>query len=98
MSPNTKTLNDSRTDHAEEIESIKSIIAAISGISADAFQDDQTLTGDLAWDSLDIVECAMEIEEQFDLSVPEDMMDEVRTVRQVIDGVLHLLAAPHETG
>lgn len=92
MSLKTEVLNDSSADHAVETEDIKRILAGISGISIDAIQDDHTLTGDLAWDSLDQVECAMEIEEQFDVSVPEDMMDGVHTVRDAIDGVLRLLA------
>jgi acyl carrier protein len=71
---------------------VKRIVAEVSGVALDVIQEDQTLFGDLAWDSLDLVECAMEIEEHFDLSVPDEMTDEVKMVGDVIEGVLTLLA------
>jgi len=46
---------------------------------------------DLNYDSLDAVEYAMRIEEEFDVSVPDDRAQAVRTVRNALDAVLPLL-------
>jgi acyl carrier protein len=40
---------------------------------------------DLEADSLDVVEFVMELEEEFDISVPEEELAEVKTVGQAFD-------------
>ena len=49
---------------------------------------------ELPWDSLDLVECVMEIEEEFDVSVPDELVEEAKTVGDITDGVLALLQPP----
>ena len=71
---------------------VKVIVAEHASIPAEEIREDHHLFDDLACDSLDIVEIAMEIEEQFDAPVSDDLGDRVRTVRDVADGVLQLLA------
>jgi acyl carrier protein len=46
---------------------------------------DATFAEDLDADSLDVVEFVMELEEEFDISVPEDELAEVKTVGQAFD-------------
>ena len=46
---------------------------------------EQTFIGDLSADSLDIVELIMELEEEFDLDIPEDQAEKIETVGQAID-------------
>jgi len=53
--------------------------------------EDDHLERDLSADSLDIVEIAMEVEEHFDISVPDEQSESPRTVRQIVDAVLPLL-------
>jgi acyl carrier protein len=50
------------------------------------------LVDDLGFDSLTMVETALEIDEEFDVSVPDEMMETVRTVGDIVDGILQL---PH---
>ncbi len=92
MLPQTESLNPAISEPAKVVEDVRRIAAEISGMPPTSIRDDQTLTGDLAWDSLDVVECAMEIEETFDVSVPEDLTDSVRTVHDLIEGVCRLVA------
>jgi len=44
-----------------------------------SFQDD------VGADSLDIVELVMELEEEFDINIPDDQADRIKTVGEAID-------------
>jgi acyl carrier protein len=70
---------------------IKQIVAEFSNIAAEEIREDHNVFDDLGWDSLDIVECTMEIEEHFDISVPDDLAENIKTVGEIIDGVRQLL-------
>ena len=48
---------------------------------------------DLHADSLDMVELAMEMEDLFDISVPDDAIDRIRTVGQAADFIREQLEA-----
>jgi acyl carrier protein len=70
---------------------VREIVAESSGMVPETLREDQLLR-ELSWDSLDQTECAMEIEEHFDISVPDELIDQAKTVGGVADGVLALLA------
>jgi acyl carrier protein len=74
------------------LEDVKRIVSESSGVPFEQIDETETLLRDLPWDSLDLVECAMEIEEQFGINVPDELMDQAKTVGDVADGVLMLLA------
>ncbi len=71
---------------------VKQIVAEFSNVAADEIRENQNVFDDLGWDSLDIVECTMEIEEHFGISVPDELADRVQTVGQIVAGVVTLLA------
>jgi acyl carrier protein len=71
---------------------VRQILAEFSDISAERIREEHTLLGDLGMDSLDVVESTMEIEEHFDISVPDEVGERVKTVGDVADGVLAILA------
>ncbi len=71
---------------------VKEIVAEHATTPAEDIREDHHLLDDLGCDSLDIVEIAMEIEEQFSVPVPDELGEQARTVRDVVDGVLQLLA------
>jgi acyl carrier protein len=73
---------------------VRHIVAESAGIAPDEIQGDDMLLRDLPWDSLDLVECTMEIEEHFDINVPDDLVDHAKTVGDIVDGILTLLAQP----
>jgi acyl carrier protein len=47
----------------------------------------------LAIDSMDAVEILFELENEFDINIPDDAVRHVRNVRQMCEGVEKLLAA-----
>jgi len=79
-------------DRDEVLESVAQIVAEQIGAQADRIAEANALVEDLGCDSLDIVEIAMELEEHFDISIPDEFDKTARTVGDVTDGVLQLLA------
>ena len=75
------------------------VIAIVSeriGTPADKITCDTTLQGDLNYDSLDVVETIMEIEDEFDIEIPDGDVNEnlAWTVGMVVDYVNKRLNAP----
>ena len=61
------------------------LVANNLGAERSEIAREQTFIGDLSADSLDIVELIMELEEEFDLDIPEDEAEKIETVGQAID-------------
>lgn len=68
------------------------IVAEQMAVQPERIRDGDSLVGDIGCDSLDIVEISMEIEEHFDVSVPDELAEKARTIGEVTDGVLELLS------
>jgi acyl carrier protein len=60
------------------------------GVDATAIRLETSLMGDLGADSLDIVELVMEIEEVFDVTIPDDAADQIKTVQDAIQWIRRL--------
>jgi acyl carrier protein len=72
-------------------EEVIQIVAEFSSLSAEKISENHNVFDDLGWDSLDVVECTMEIEEHFGITVPDEMGENIKTVGEIIDGVQQLL-------
>ena len=75
----------------EVVERVKRIVAEFTDLEPERMRPDHQLVADLGCDSLDVVEIAMEIEEQFDIAIP-DAVEQARTIEEIVDGVVRLLA------
>lgn len=60
-------------------------------IPADQVSPDSAFISDLGFDSLDVVEFMMEIEDAFNVSVPDEASERILTVRQAVDEVRRLI-------
>ncbi|MBQ8734606.1 MAG: acyl carrier protein [Bacteroidaceae bacterium] len=68
-----------------EIESrVKSIIVEKFGVSESEVTNEASFTNDLGADSLDPVELIMEIEDEFGISIPDDLAEKISTVGDAI--------------
>jgi acyl carrier protein len=76
---------------SQVMQEVKQIVAGFASMPADQIQETHDLEKDLGCDSLDLAEITMEVEEHFDISVPDDKALDLRTVGNVTDGVLQLL-------
>lgn len=78
-------------DRDDILKDVIQILAEEAGMSADSIQESDMLIEDLGLDSLGIVEVSMEIEEHFDITIPDGFEERARTVGDVTDGVMQLL-------
>lgn len=70
----------------EEIfEKIKEMIIEQFGIDNDVITKESSFIDDLQADSLDIVELVMEIEENFDIQIPDSYAESITTVQDVVN-------------
>jgi len=69
---------------------VRRLVAENLGVSVDDLTPDVSLTDDLAADSLDLVELALALEEEFGLTVPERTMAEVRTYGELVAATVTL--------
>jgi|TARA_B110000881_G_scaffold201577_1_gene200747 acyl carrier protein len=60
-------------------------------IDLDKITIDANLFDDLNFDSLDSVELVLAAELEFDIEIPDDAIDELRTVRDIVDLVQDLV-------
>lgn len=65
-------------------EKIQEILAAQFDVEADFITNDTDIQQDLNADSLDIVDLIMSIEDEFEVEVPDDAVDEVKTVGDLV--------------
>ncbi|MEQ1664474.1 MAG: acyl carrier protein [Bdellovibrionales bacterium] len=62
---------------------IKKIIEEQLGVEGDRIKPDASFIDDLGADSLDIVELVMAMEEEFDLEIPDEDAEKLKTVNDV---------------
>lgn len=65
-------------------ERVFEIVASQLGVDQDKITMESSFVNDLGADSLDTVELVMELEEEFDIDIPEDAADKIETVGQAI--------------
>jgi acyl carrier protein len=97
MQPKTTLSNQTATSDKQIMEEVKQIVAESCGISMDQIDESKTRLVDLPWDSLDQVECVMELEEQFNISISDEMMANAKTVGDIANGIATLLSQTRET-
>jgi acyl carrier protein len=83
------------TVHSRErvLQDVKAIAGEQAGIAVEAIRESSDLENDIGFDSLDKVETMMEVEDHFGIDVSDDDADGVRTIGDIVDGVMRLLAA-----
>ena len=62
---------------------VKNIIVEQLGVDAEKVKVEASFIDDLGADSLDIVELVMAMEEEFDLEIPDEDAEKLRTVGDV---------------
>mgnify|MGYP003393570308 CR=1 FL=1 len=64
---------------------IRDIIVEQLGVDADRIKPEASFIDDLGADSLDIVELVMAMEEVFDVEIPDEDAEKLKTVNDVIN-------------
>ncbi|RMD62460.1 MAG: acyl carrier protein [Planctomycetota bacterium] len=75
----------------QEIEAkVIEIVAEQMGVEKDKISRDTSFVNDLNADSLDQVELVMELEDEFETSIPDEEAEKLQTVGQAIDYIKQL--------
>ncbi|MBR3049935.1 MAG: acyl carrier protein [Selenomonadaceae bacterium] len=65
-------------------ERVKKIVKEQLGVEEDEIQMSTTMVDDLGADSLDIVELIMAFEEEFNIEIPDEQAEKIKTVEDVV--------------
>ncbi len=64
---------------------IKEILALQLDANADDMTMDTKITDELGADSLDIVEMIMSVEDEFNIEIPDDQLEGLKTIGDVVE-------------
>ena len=64
---------------------VKEILADQLGVDVNKITAETNVVADLGADSLDLVEVLMSLEDEFNVSIPDDAIAEIKTVKQIVE-------------
>lgn len=70
-----------------ELERLKEIIADVLSIDTNEITMDSSFVEDLGYDSLDVVEIIMGIEEELDIKIPDEAAENIATVGDAMEEI-----------
>lgn len=68
-----------------EFEKLKKVIAEVLNVDPDEITMETTFTEDLGADSLDVFQIIMGIEEEFDIEIPTEKAEKIKTVEEAVE-------------
>lgn len=71
-------------EHDELFAKMKEVIAEQLGVDESEINEEASFQDDLNADSLDIVELVMALEEEFDIKIPDEDAENIKTVGDAI--------------
>lgn len=67
------------------LEKIKVILAEQFDVEEDSIKTETDLQDDLGADSLDVVDLLMSIEDEFEIEIPDEEIENIRTVADLVN-------------
>ncbi|MGN0701194.1 MAG: acyl carrier protein [Oscillospiraceae bacterium] len=65
-------------------EKVKALVAEQLDAEADSITESTSITDDLGADSLDVVDLVMAIEDEFSIEIPEDQVENIKTIGDIV--------------
>lgn len=66
-------------------EKVKEIVSNILGVDAEEVTMESSFMDDLGADSLDVVELIMDLQDEFNLEIPDEEAEKIHTVGDVVE-------------
>lgn len=66
------------------LEKVKVILSSQFDVEEDSITMDTNIADDLGADSLDVVDMLMSLEDEFDVEIPDEEIEKIRTVGELI--------------
>jgi acyl carrier protein len=82
----------SNMDVAEVRSRVKQIISNVTNIPSSQIADNAAFVDDLNLDSLSLLEIGVDVDFEFKLGVPEERLQQLRTVQDSVDLVMQVMA------
>lgn len=67
------------------VDKVKEIIAKQLSVKPEKITDKTNIAEDLGADSLDLVEILMALEDEFGVSIPDEVIPQMKTIKDVVD-------------
>ena len=74
-------------------ERVVRVVKDVLAIDGDGISLDAAITDELATDSLDQVTLFMALEDEFDATIPEEEIEQLKTIRNVVDYIAQRMDA-----
>ena len=75
-------------------ERVKKVIAEYLGVDIEDVQASESLTEDLDFDSIDLVQLGLELGDEFDVEVPDSIVPASATVGELVQSIQNLASLP----
>lgn len=66
------------------LEKVKAILSEQFDVEEDSITPDTNIAEDLGADSLDVVDLLMSIEDEFEIEIPDEEVDNIKTVGELV--------------
>jgi acyl carrier protein len=66
------------------LEKVKAILSEQFDVEEDSITPDSSIADDLGADSLDVVDLLMSIEDEFEIEIPDEEIDNIKTVGDLV--------------
>lgn len=77
-------------DRSEVLKRVSDVVADQLGVELDTVAEASSFIEDLGADSLDLVELVMAFEDEFEVSIPDDVVEGITTVGTAVDYIVKL--------
>ncbi len=67
------------------LEKVIELVAEQLGVTKESISPDSNIIEDLGADSLDVIEMLMTLEEEYGVTIPDDKIGQVKTIKQIVD-------------
>ncbi|AFY75374.1 acyl carrier protein [Synechococcus sp. PCC 7502] len=78
---------------SDTLAKVQSIVAEQLGVEVAEVKPEASFQNDLGADSLDLVEVVMALEEEFEVEIPDEDADSIKTVQEAVDYIEQKQAA-----
>lgn len=69
------------------LEKVKAILSEQFDVEEDSITPETTITEDLGADSLDVVDLLMSIEDEFEIEIPDEEIENIKTVGEIVSHI-----------
>ena len=66
------------------LEKVRAILSSQFDVEEETITPEMNIADDLGADSLDVVDMLMSLEDEFDVEIPDEVIDRIRTVGEVV--------------